>query len=437
MCVVYSVAALSPNMGLAVVLSNTISKLTSEVAPDYDHDTLRPYMLRTYLGLIFYQLCLCLTKLSILTFYLRMFTARPMERRLAWGTVIFVVIYGIPMLFMSVFQCHPIQGQFFGQPMKCFSFTPLLIVSASLHTVTDAWLIVMVIPCIIRLDLPFRQKIALAIVLSLSVFVIAASLTRLQLSLHANYRPGGAGVQIANTLGFFVMTILECDIALICASAPTLRPLLARMWPKMGMGDSVRPSQGDEDFNSVNLTTVVSYHGYPWAESNTPGGRSKAGSVANMPPPMPVPPVPAFHRTPTTLSLRSFMSSMAPRSRGMTTTSRPDDKTGLLHDAESRRSSAGFEQYFAYGEEKRLRSRSGSKGSALALGLNRWSGSQESLVLGLNDPASPKLSPVSPTFSGVTLQQIDTVDSRVEVPPVYKASRTKGDDKAVAGAAKH
>ena len=419
-CVVYSIAALSPNLGLAVVVSNTINKLTSESAPEYDHDTIRPYMLRTYLGLIFYQLCLCLTKLSILTFYLRMFTARPMERRLAWGTVIFVVIYGVPMLFMSVFQCHPIQGQFFGQPMKCFSFTPLLIASASLHTVTDAWLIVMVIPCIIRLDLPSRQKVALAIVLSLSVFVIAASLTRLQLSLHANYRPGGAGVQIANTLGFFVMTILECDIALICASAPTLRPLLARLWPRMGLGDSVRPHQDRDDFNSVNLTTVVSYHGYPWAESNAPGSRGKAGSAADMP--MPVPPVPAFHRTPTTLSLRSFMSSMAPRSRGMTASSRPDDKTGLLNDAESRRSSVGFEQYFTYGEEKRMRSRSGSKGSALALGFNRWSGSQESLVLGLNDPASPKLSPVSPTFSGSTLQHIDTVDSRVEVPPADKAT---------------
>jgi hypothetical protein len=432
-CVVYSIAAASPDVRQAVVLSSSIESSDDTDLAGYD-EAIRPYLLRTYLGLIFYQLCLCLTKLAILTFYLRMFTTRPIERRLAWGTIIFVLLYGVPMLFMSTFQCHPAQGQFFGQPMRCFSFTPLLISSASLHTITDAWLILMVIPCVANLDLPRRQKIALAIVLSLSVFVIAASLTRLQLSLHANYRPGGAGVQVRNTLGFFIMTILECDIALICACAPTLRSLVARFWPTMGMGDSFRQQQYvDEDVNSVNLTTV-SYHGYPWTEPNTPGTRSKSGSVAGLPAsgiPMPTPPVPAFHRTPTTLSLRSFMSSMAPRSRGMGGPDR-EDKTGLLRDAaDSRRTSVGFEgyseQYFGYGEEKKGRSRSGSKVSGI--GFGRWrTGSQESLVLGLNDPASPGLSPMSSGFSGTTFARTETLDSTADAPRTDVSLQNDGKD---------
>ena len=467
-CVVYSIAAVTPDIRQAVVLTTSIGDGGDAGGGgggliDYDAEAIQPYMLRTYLGLIFYQLCLCLTKLSILAFYLRMFYPRPLERRLAWATVAFVLAYGVPLLAMSIFQCHPAPGQFFGAPMRCFGFTPLLIASASLHTATDAWLIVMVIPCIIRLDLPPRQKLALAVVLSLSIFVIAASLTRLQLSLHANYRPAGSGVQVANTLGFFVMTILECDIALICASAPTLRPLIARLWPKMGMGEPVLRRRSrrrrrrisrfglgsdrdddDDDDNSVNLTTVVSYHGYPWVErrrqqdgrspSAPPLPRSKSGSLADVaavghcPP---APPAPAFHRTPTTLSLRSFMSSMAPRSRGVMTAGGDrdaEDRANLL-DLESRRSSVGFEgyhdQYLGYGEEKKGRSRSGSKLSALGGGgggYNRWTGSQESFVLGLNDPASPtRMSPVSPTrmspvsgFSGTTFARTETQNSRVD-----------------------
>ncbi|KAK4186377.1 hypothetical protein QBC35DRAFT_554179, partial [Podospora australis] len=389
-CVVYSIAAQSsfPDLSSTHFDANNPTALL---------DALRPYILRTYLALIFYQLCLCLTKLSILAFYFRIFASRRLEKRLAWATVIFVLLFGIPLLFMSIFQCHPVAGYFFGVPMKCFTFDPLLISSTSLHTATDAWLILLIIPCIVRLvDIPPRQKAALAVVLSLSIFVIAASLTRLQLSLragpthyfpHANHhhnQRGEAGqkekededgVRVANTLAFFVMTILELDMALICASAPTLRPVLSRLWPRF-LGGERRgrrgsDSESDEE-GSVDLRSVVSYRGYPWTET---GEENKNASVTNMyfggaatgPP---VPPPALFigsHRTPTTLSLRSFMSSVTgvvPRSRGRV-------EAGATAGAGNRGDQAGFS------------------------GTGRWGDSQESFVLGMNDPNSPsRLTPV-------------------------------------------
>lgn len=448
-CAVYSIATLTPNIRDAVVISSDSHSGGGPVVSP-DDSSIRTYMMRTYLGLIFYQLCLCLTKLSILAFYLRMFSSRPLERRLAQATAVFVLLYGVPLLFMSIFQCHPSPGHFFDKPMTCFSFVPLLIASASLHAGTDAWLVILVIPCIVRLDLPPRQKAALAVVLSLSVFVVAASMTRLQLSLHANYRPSGAGVQVSNTLAFFVMTILECDLAIICASAPTLRPVLARLWPRLGMGEFQHQHQprrrrrrqaisdGDnEEDGSVNLT-VVSYHGYPWTQPQTPAaGRSKSGSItdmaANSPAAdmaMPVPPVPAFmQRTPTTLSLRSFMSSITPRSRGATVAEgngpKAEDRVVLLRgggDAEeselgeTRRSSVGFEgyhdQYLGYGEEKR---RSKTLRNSLVL-KSQWGDSQESFVMGMNDPASPsRLSPVS-ALSGTTYPPISPVTDVLRKP---------------------
>ncbi|OAA53802.1 integral membrane protein [Niveomyces insectorum RCEF 264] len=590
-CVVYSIAAVTAGKGAPRAAASTVDAVYSSASAGSGstttttlsaastaaaatanaitvnavtaHHSITTYLLRTYLGLIFYQLCLCLTKLSILTLYLRIFAAAGNRRaracRLAWLTIGCVVAYGIPLLWMSIMQCHPASAPggpalFFNRPVAlCFSFTPLLVASATLHTVTDAWLILLVVPFVLTRPrgLPTRQRRALAAVLSLGVFVVAASLTRLQLSLHANYRPSGSGVPMSNTLGFFVMTILECDIALICASAPTLRPLLARMAPRWGLGEDAGGSSGrrrassslpqderyyhhqhhhhhhlhrrsfyprrlsrlpfgphrvynrDDDEDSEDLTSVVSYHGYPWTRTHTPvanrskmdistthavdGGdtfalhavgsssssnhnhnhnnsSSKDAGMPNPPAPTAVPANGPHNSTPTTLSLRHLVSGIAarggaPRSRGGLTTVNPSfaasDKNttnadgggghadhGHDHDHDNedgeilpsgtltRRPSSvlfensDYEQYFrataaaaATGDsnestkpgiaspatnsatgtpasKKTGIKRAGVPGAGIGLGIilrsgNSRNGSQESFVMGLNDPASP------------------------------------------------
>ncbi|WYZ35764.1 hypothetical protein EsH8_X_000411 [Colletotrichum jinshuiense] len=285
LCVVYGISATTPALLGAPSDAASLQKDAN------------PYIMRTYLGLIYYQLCLCLTKLSILAFYLRIFASRPRERRLARATVAFVLLYSLPMMLMSFLQCHPVPGQFFGRPMVCFGFPDLLISSASLHSATDAWLIAMVVPCVAALDVPRRQRVALALVLGLGVFVVAASMVRLQLSLHLHYRPAAAGV--TGTLAFFVMTVLECDIALICASAPALRTLLARLIPAAGAAHTGKRKSLEEVAaagESFDLTSLT-YHGYPWAtHPSTPFARSRNPSVASHLNRLrtPAPPVPAL-----------------------------------------------------------------------------------------------------------------------------------------------
>lgn len=222
-CVIYSVASKRPD-----ILHADEEALQSSLGPG-NQWVVHPYILRTYMGLIFYQLCLCFNKLSILSFYLRMFNSRPKERILVWCTIAFVCAFGLPMLFMSIFQCHPSAGRFFGRPMYCFNFADLLISSATFHALTDTWLLLIIVPVISGLDIPAKQKIVLSVVLNLGIFVITAGIVRLMLSLREGFRPDLVGV--TTTLGFFIMTILECDLAIICASAPTLRPLFARFFP--------------------------------------------------------------------------------------------------------------------------------------------------------------------------------------------------------------
>ncbi|KAK2033102.1 integral membrane protein [Colletotrichum zoysiae] len=347
LCVVYAITAQTPSL-LGAPADGASSVLDAN-----------PYIMRTYLGLIYYQFCLCLTKLSILAFYMRVFACRPRERFLARAAVVFVFLYSAPMLLMSLLQCHPGPGLFFGQPMMCFKFPDLLISSASLHSATDAWLIVMVIPTVMRLDIPHRQKVALGAVMSLGIFVIVASMVRLQLSLHLQYRPDSAAVR--STLGFFVMTVLECDIALICASAPTLRPLLANLFPRWMSSAQRRRSLEPSTGQSFDLTSLT-YNGYPWAPGGGPGSfaaaeRSRNGSVGShhypgKQPRMPAPPRRVLsmthHRAPTTLSLGNMIIGTAPRVAQRTRAwplAADDGSKPMLHETwDAKRSSSIYSQ---------------------------------------------------------------------------------------------
>lgn len=412
-CVIYSVASQRPDVLYA-------DEEALQAGLRSDQWAIHPYILRTYLGLLFYQVCLCLTKISILTFYLRLFSSSRAYRRLVWATMAFVVAFGTPMLFMSIFQCHPRPGLFFGRPMFCFRLEHLLIASTSLHGVTDAWLLLMIMPSISGLDIPTKQKLTLSIVLNFGVFVITAGVARLLLSLRKDYRPDTAGVN--TSLAFFVMTVLECDLAIICASAPTLRPLFARVAPWI-MYDARRKSlqlqrqpptrlrgRGrSAHAASANLTGRVSYHGYPWTEpstSPTPDTGSRGTSVGSRinrlkkkRPPLAPTPLSLSHRSPTSMSLRSMMTKGGSGGRLDTVTS---DGRPILGDGSRPASMAASGHGDDAGDAAAMPLTPLSP--PRALGHPEWRYSEESLILGFGDPsnrdmATTALSPAPPDRS--------------------------------------
>lgn len=288
------------------------------------------------------------------------------------------------------------------------------------------WLVALIVPCVVRLrEVSVRQRVVLGGVLSLGVLGVVVGVVRGVVALGL-IEGGGDGAGGGGGGVFAVLTVLELDVAVVCASAPTLRPVLARVWPWLGVGElGGRGGRGGGE-GSVDLTSVVSYHGYPWTRNATPVGTPRVGSkngsvldvgvlaggvaVPPVPPPLPPPALAmAMHRAPTTLSLRSFMSSVAPKSRGRM---EGEDRTGLLGEgnqadglAARRRSSVGleafYEQFSGHNDLEKRRSRCGTRGEPRLSRGSRcysagWGDSQESFVLGVNDPQSPKrLSPVS------------------------------------------
>jgi hypothetical protein len=138
-----------------------------------------------------------------------------------------VIAYGIPLVVTDILQCNPITGGNFFDNGICLSPTPVLVASTILHAITDAWMIVMIIPVVLSLQIPPRQKWALMGVLSLGIFVILAAIGRIVSLVKLGRK------DYTFSIGDFdIWSVVEVTVGLICACAPTVRPLLAKIFPK-------------------------------------------------------------------------------------------------------------------------------------------------------------------------------------------------------------
>jgi hypothetical protein len=103
-----------------------------------------------FISRLLYQLTLCLTKLGICTFYLRIFQDR-VSKRLNYAMMCAMVAYTIPLELVIIFQCNPVKGAWdFTIRSKCIDVLPGLYANGILNILSDALLIAFVVPRIRR-----------------------------------------------------------------------------------------------------------------------------------------------------------------------------------------------------------------------------------------------------------------------------------------------
>lgn len=133
---------------------------------DIDPSLLKPALIINYGTLIVYGVVLCLTKISMLLFYLRVFRD-PRCRIIAKGALGFTVLYTIPLMFVSIFQCSPIRGVYdFSAKPKCINIIPSFYTHAVCNIVGDAVIIALVIYSVLPLKIRRKQKILLLFIVS-------------------------------------------------------------------------------------------------------------------------------------------------------------------------------------------------------------------------------------------------------------------------------
>ncbi|KAL1640002.1 hypothetical protein SLS58_007428 [Diplodia intermedia] len=179
-----------------------------------------------YASLLIYILTLSLTKIAICLFYLDIF-ADPLNRRLAQAALAYIVAYTLPLLALSIFQCAPIAAYWdkslaADPAARCVPMHPHFWACAVCNMLADAWLAAQVVPNIVPLQIPRRQKVALLGVVSLGWLVLAASVVRI---VRIRAIPDGSDFTWAS-YDVTIWSAVEVDAGLVCVAAPAAKPLV-------------------------------------------------------------------------------------------------------------------------------------------------------------------------------------------------------------------
>ncbi|KAL2045122.1 hypothetical protein ABVK25_012213 [Lepraria finkii] len=187
-----------------------------------------------YLGLfvceILYTMTLCLTKFSILLFYLRVFVRTTTRIPIAILASI-ITGWAIAVVVTTIFQCSPVQG-FWDKSMNptcAVNVYAFFIGNAIPNIVTDWALLFLPIPYIRRLHQSRAQKIALCGVFGLGGFICIISIVRLYIMATQLFHTASTDVTWL-FIGSSTWTAVEVNIGIVSACLPSLRPLLVAMF---------------------------------------------------------------------------------------------------------------------------------------------------------------------------------------------------------------
>ncbi|KAL1967975.1 hypothetical protein VTN77DRAFT_2392 [Rasamsonia byssochlamydoides] len=221
---------------------------------DLPLEEVKAQLMRLWLAIPMYNCSLWCTKISILFQYLRIFPGRPI--RIACYTIMGIVCsYSLWAVVSGYLNCIPV-ARFWDRsiPGNCLNFEALWFFNAAMNLLTDMVLLILPMPVLNSLQLPRKQRLALMGVFAVGGLVCITSMLRLK-SLH----------QVAistdpswDNVGAAFWTAAECNIAIICASLPYLRPLVIRIFPHFASNLSYpRKSDGQLTSHRKSRATLL------------------------------------------------------------------------------------------------------------------------------------------------------------------------------------
>ncbi|KAL0932228.1 uncharacterized protein CTRU02_213181 [Colletotrichum truncatum] len=180
-----------------------------------------------------YTATLSTVKWSTLALYWRIFNTRRSIRFFIWTMFGIVLAWFVAVILVTIFQCLPVHA-FWARydpvsPMSpdqfhCGVDVKMFFKGNSIpNIITDALVIALPIPYIWQLQLHKAQKLALAFIFALGIFVTIVSVVRLYVILSVDLTSPDITWNFIDTI---IWTNVEANTAIICACLPTLKPLL-------------------------------------------------------------------------------------------------------------------------------------------------------------------------------------------------------------------
>ncbi|RYP40123.1 hypothetical protein DL768_010666 [Monosporascus sp. mg162] len=181
-----------------------------------------------YTAQTFYKFTTNLTKSSILLLYLRIFVQ-------SWFRITCYVLLGTILTYMvaatasSIWQCSPVARAWDKSlPGTCIDITANWYANAGFSIATDVVILTLPMFPIYQSQLPSPQRLALMVVFALGIFVTITSILRMQTLGFSSTSPDTT-YDVASS----VWTVIEQNVAVICACLPMCKCLLGRLFPSV------------------------------------------------------------------------------------------------------------------------------------------------------------------------------------------------------------
>ncbi|KAL7916373.1 hypothetical protein GGI35DRAFT_36702 [Trichoderma velutinum] len=180
---------------------------------------------------ILYVVIMTIVKISLSLFYLDLFPGATF-RRVVWGTIIFNIASGLSFAIGSLVQCVPLSftwEQFNNSSHgHCININSFGWANAAVNVATDLWLIAIPLIQLYKLDTHWRRKLSAAIMFMTGVIATIVSILRFQSLVHfANsVNPTWDHWSIA------WWSTIEVNISIICTCIPSIRLILAHIFPR-------------------------------------------------------------------------------------------------------------------------------------------------------------------------------------------------------------
>ncbi|KAF3180062.1 hypothetical protein TWF751_011630 [Orbilia oligospora] len=180
---------------------------------------------------LLYSFSLNLVKCSVVTLYGRVFPVK-WFRYFLYGVGFTLVASFLMTLFVVVFHCKPIEASWDWtiKDAKCLNLMAFLQTMAGINVTTDVILATAPIPMIWNLKMSRREKLAIASLVTLATFACIASIVRfINLDGLKHF-----DITYSSTLPI-IWSVIEVDVAILCASASSIKPILTRHFSFWGI----------------------------------------------------------------------------------------------------------------------------------------------------------------------------------------------------------
>ncbi|CAI6337187.1 unnamed protein product [Periconia digitata] len=185
------------------------------------------FLRNIYVANMLYTCCISAIKLSILGFYWRLFSLK--ARVVIYITLGMVLAWWIAIMALCIWNCSPIAAAWdiTITDAKCIATRSIYLGGSVPNVLLDAWIVLIPLPYVWKLHAPLGQRLLLAGMFALGIFICVVSLVRLIIFLQIPITT--AGDVTYNFREIIVWSIVEVNIGLTCACLPSLKPALTML----------------------------------------------------------------------------------------------------------------------------------------------------------------------------------------------------------------